>query len=80
MFAARSLSEFWPQFGECSATLHSQAGAQMICLPELTGLRQDVDTLDDLKRVQDLGLGLHTATVLLTLVNSSSEAALARWP
>jgi 2-phospho-L-lactate/phosphoenolpyruvate guanylyltransferase len=51
---------FEPHFGPDSRAAHLRAGA--VALPgELTTLRQDVDDLDDLRRVLMLGVGPNTA-------------------
>lgn len=52
-----------PRFGADSAAEHRASGA----LPvggAMVSLRQDVDTLDDLRRAEQLGAGPHTARVL----------------
>jgi 2-phospho-L-lactate guanylyltransferase len=78
LFAARSPAQFWPHYGVGSRARHIEAGALEIHRPELTGIRQDVDTLEDLTRAQALGLGQHTGAVLariLTEVPASCSIA-----
>lgn len=48
-----------PLFGPASAARHRAAGAHVLAV-EAPDLRQDVDTLDDLARAVDLGVGAHT--------------------
>jgi 2-phospho-L-lactate guanylyltransferase len=69
LFAARSPAQFWPHYGVGSRARHIEAGALEIHRPELTGIRQDVDTLEDLTRAQALGLGHHTGAVLAMILN-----------
>ena len=58
MYAA-PIASFEPRFGRESSATHLRAGAAAIH-GELTTLRQDVDDLDDLRRVLELGVGPHT--------------------
>jgi 2-phospho-L-lactate guanylyltransferase len=55
-----------PQFGLDSASRHEQSGA--VALPAEPGLRQDVDTADDLRRCLRLGVGERTAAMIAHLV------------
>jgi 2-phospho-L-lactate/phosphoenolpyruvate guanylyltransferase len=52
-----------PRFGAGSAQRHEDSGAGRLH-GEWPGLRRDVDTADDLRAAADLGLGLHTCTVM----------------
>ena len=52
-----------PHFGAGSARRHEESGAAPV-RAELTSLRRDVDTEDDLVAARDLGLGEHTARAL----------------
>jgi 2-phospho-L-lactate guanylyltransferase len=65
LLAAPAGCAFTPRFGPGSARAHE---AVAIRLSEPTtgwpGLRADVDTLDDLRRAAELGLGPYTAAVL----------------
>lgn len=64
LYAAGPGVEFRPLFGPGSRSRHRDAGAAELNLPGLRGLRQDVDTPDDLDRARDLGLGPRTMAVL----------------
>jgi 2-phospho-L-lactate guanylyltransferase len=55
---------FRPHFGALSRAEHLLAGATELDLPEISGLRQDVDTLDDLRSAARIGLGRRTAGIL----------------
>jgi 2-phospho-L-lactate guanylyltransferase len=66
-FAACSYDQFWPQFGAGSRTHHREAGALEILSAELAGLRQDVDTVEDLEHARTLGLGAHTEGAMVGL-------------
>jgi 2-phospho-L-lactate guanylyltransferase len=68
MFVARSHADFRPQFGTRSRARHIEAGAREISSQDLTGLRQDVDTVDDLERARAVGLGHHTDAVMVALM------------
>lgn len=52
-----------PRFGPGSAAAHEASGAVALQVVAPT-LRADVDTLDDLRHVQDLSAGEHTGAVL----------------
>jgi 2-phospho-L-lactate/phosphoenolpyruvate guanylyltransferase len=58
MYAAPG-SSFEPRFGPDSSAAHLRAGVLAVT-GDLTTLRQDVDDLDDLRRVLELGVGPHT--------------------
>ena len=64
LYAAGPGVEFRPRFGLGSRDRHLAAGAAELDLPELRGLRQDVDTPADLKVAADLGLGPRTRAAL----------------
>lgn len=53
-----------PLFGENSAERHASSGAVALTAA-LPTLRLDVDTAEDLARARELGVGGHTAAVLL---------------
>jgi len=59
-----SYAAFAPRFGPDSARLHRADGATPIT-GELSSLRHDVDTLDDLRAVLSLGLGPRTRLAAL---------------
>jgi 2-phospho-L-lactate guanylyltransferase len=64
LYAAGPGVPFRPLFGPGSRGRHAGAGAAELDLPGLRGLRQDVDTPDDLDRARLLGLGPRTTAVL----------------
>jgi 2-phospho-L-lactate guanylyltransferase len=53
-----------PHFGVGSARRHEESGAAPV-RAELASLRRDVDIEDDLAAARELGLGEHTARILL---------------
>lgn len=53
-----------PSFGPGSARRHLDSGAYALAAAAWPGLRTDVDTLDDVRRVIDLGVGQHTRRVI----------------
>jgi 2-phospho-L-lactate guanylyltransferase len=65
MYAARPGSAFRPRFGPGSRGLHQQAGVTELDLPSVPGLRQDVDTVDDLRVAAAIGLGRRSAALTL---------------
>lgn len=73
LYAARSHAEFWPQYGKGSRALHIDGGAREILEPQLMGIRQDVDTLEDLVRARALGLGRHTDAVFSDIMRSQAR-------
>jgi 2-phospho-L-lactate/phosphoenolpyruvate guanylyltransferase len=68
LYTARPGTDFSPRFGPRSRALHRQAGATELNPPRIAGLRQDVDTLDDLRSAAAIGLGRRSAA--LELVDS----------
>jgi len=64
LYAAGPGVPFRPAFGPGSRDRHRAAGAAELDLPQLRGMRQDVDTPADLRRAQELGLGPRTQAVL----------------
>ena len=58
---------FRPRFGLRSRELHLQAGAIELDPPGIDGLRQDVDTLADLRSAARIGLGPRSAAVAVAL-------------
>jgi 2-phospho-L-lactate/phosphoenolpyruvate guanylyltransferase len=74
LFAARSGAEFCPQYGIGSRVRHIEAGAREVLLPGLDGIRQDVDTVEDLKLARALGLGPHTRAVVSAVMEGLSPA------
>jgi 2-phospho-L-lactate/phosphoenolpyruvate guanylyltransferase len=71
LYAAAPGASFEPLFGPKSRDRHVTAGAAELDLPDLEGLRQDVDTAADLLAAAAIGLGPRTAAVL---------AAASGWP
>lgn len=65
LLAAGSGAELQPQYGEGSRRRHLASGAAELTAP--AGLRQDVDTPDDLRVAVQLGTGPATTAVLLGL-------------
>jgi 2-phospho-L-lactate guanylyltransferase len=64
LLAAPPSAAFIPQYGDRSREAHRRSGARELVVQRNSGLRQDVDTLDDLHRAQGLGVGHHTAATL----------------
>ena len=62
-----------PLFGTGSATQHAASKAHRLAAPP--GLRCDVDTLDDLCRAAEVGLGTHTAQLAAELMPVTGEPA-----
>lgn len=69
MYTARPDSDFRPRFGARSRELHRQAGAAELNLPGIASLRQDVDTLDDLRSAAVIGLGRRSAALALQMAD-----------
>lgn len=65
LYTARPGCAFLPQFGARSRALHQRAGATELSPPEIAGLRQDVDTLADLRAAAAIGLGRRTAALAM---------------
>ena len=53
-----------PRFGEGSAAAHRRGGHAELPVPEWSTLRSDVDTVKDLHRVAETGLGTRTREIL----------------
>jgi 2-phospho-L-lactate/phosphoenolpyruvate guanylyltransferase len=64
LYAATPGSAFRPRFGPASRRRHLDGGAAEIASGTLTGLRRDVDTVDDLRAAEAIGLGPHTRAEL----------------
>ncbi len=56
LYTARPGTSFEPRFGARSRERHRQAGAAELNPPGIASLRQDVDTLADLRRAVEIGL------------------------
>jgi len=63
LYAAAPGSEFRPQFGPDSRRQHLASGAVEI-EAGFTGLRRDVDTIQDLRLAAEIGLGSRTGALL----------------
>jgi 2-phospho-L-lactate guanylyltransferase len=61
LYTARPPSPFRPRFGPRSRVLHQRAGATELNPPGIAGLRQDVDTLADLRAAAAIRLGDRTS-------------------
>jgi hypothetical protein len=57
-----------------SRARHIEAGAWEVLLPGLDGIRQDVDTVEDLELARALGLGPHTRAVVSAVMEGVSPA------
>jgi 2-phospho-L-lactate/phosphoenolpyruvate guanylyltransferase len=68
LYAAPPGGEFRPMFGGASRARHAAAGATQLALDGIDGLRQDVDTPDDLRAAVALGVGPRTAEVAAELL------------
>jgi 2-phospho-L-lactate/phosphoenolpyruvate guanylyltransferase len=64
LYAATPGSPFRPRFGPSSRRRHLDNGAAEIASGVLTGLRRDVDTVDDLRAAAAIGLGPRTRAEL----------------
>ena len=65
LYAVRPGGSFSPRFGPHSRARHRQAGVAELDLADIAGLRQDVDTLADLRSAAAIGLGDRSAALLL---------------
>jgi 2-phospho-L-lactate/phosphoenolpyruvate guanylyltransferase len=68
LYAVPPTGEFRPMFGGASRARHAGAGAAELALDGIAGLRQDVDTADDLRAAVALGVGPRTAEVAAELL------------
>jgi 2-phospho-L-lactate guanylyltransferase len=68
LYAVPAGGEFRPMFGGASRARHAAAGAAELALDGIAGLRQDVDTPDDLRAAVALGVGPRTAAVAAELL------------
>jgi 2-phospho-L-lactate/phosphoenolpyruvate guanylyltransferase len=64
LYAAPPSAPFSPQFGPASRDRHLSGGAVELRTGELIGLRQDVDTIDDLRAAAKIGLGPRTRALV----------------
>ena len=63
MYAVVPGAQFRPMYGGASRARHAAGGAAELALDGIAGLRQDVDTPDDLRAAVALGVGPRTAEV-----------------
>jgi 2-phospho-L-lactate guanylyltransferase len=68
MYAVVPGAEFRPMYGGASRARHAAGGATELALDGIAGLRQDVDTPDDLRAAVALGVGPRTAEVAAELL------------
>ena len=68
MYAVVPGVEFRPMYGGASRARHAAGGATELALGGIAGLRQDVDTPDDLRAAVALGVGPRTAEVAAELL------------
>jgi 2-phospho-L-lactate guanylyltransferase len=68
MYAVAPGREFRPMYGGASRARHAAGGAAELALDGIAGLRQDVDTPDDLRAAVALGVGPRTAEVAAELL------------
>ncbi len=71
MLAADARAAWSPRFGPNSRAAHRALGATEVDPDRIDGLRQDVDTEDDLSDAMRLGLGIHSARVLASVAHTS---------
>jgi 2-phospho-L-lactate/phosphoenolpyruvate guanylyltransferase len=68
LYAASGGAQFSPSFGPESRAAHRALGAVQLDLPDIAGLRTDVDTLADLRLAAAIGLGPHTRILAAALL------------
>jgi len=68
MYAVVGGAQFRPMYGGASRARHAAGGAAELALDGIAGLRQDVDTPDDLRAAVALGVGPRTAEVAAELL------------
>ena len=71
LYTARAGAPFCPAFGPDSRFRHAESGAAELLLPEIAGLRRDVDTGEDLRAAARLGLGPRTSAVATELLREA---------
>jgi 2-phospho-L-lactate guanylyltransferase len=67
LYTAAAGTAFRPRFGPRSRDQHLATGAVELNLPDIGGLRRDVDTPADLRLAADIGLGPRSAAVAAQL-------------
>jgi len=73
LYAAGPGTEFSPRFGAGSRAAHAALGATELDLPDLDGLRRDVDTLADLRWAAAIGLGRRSSAAAAALLAGPPE-------
>lgn len=68
MYAVAPRGDFTPRFGGSSRARHAASGARELALEGVPGLRQDVDTPEDLRAAVALGAGPRTTTLAAELL------------
>jgi 2-phospho-L-lactate/phosphoenolpyruvate guanylyltransferase len=68
LYAVPPGGEFRPLFGGASRARHAAAGATELDRDDMTGLRRDVDTPDDLREALTLGAGPRTTALAAELL------------
>ena len=68
MYAVPPGGEFRPLFGGASRARHAASGATELAFGDMTGLRRDVDTPDDLRAALALGAGQKTTALAAQLL------------
>jgi 2-phospho-L-lactate/phosphoenolpyruvate guanylyltransferase len=68
LYAVAPGGQFRPMYGGASRARHAADGAAELALDGIAGLRQDVDTPDDLRAAVALGVGPRTAEVAAELL------------
>lgn len=71
LYTAAPGAAFRPGFGLDSRRRHAEGGAAELLLPGIKGLRQDVDTPEDLRAAARLGLGPRTAALAAELLRAA---------
>jgi 2-phospho-L-lactate/phosphoenolpyruvate guanylyltransferase len=74
LYTARPGTVFRPRFGPGSRAAHLSGGVVELQLPGLDGLRQDVDTVADLRDAARIGLGPHTVAAAGPLAQRAAGA------
>jgi 2-phospho-L-lactate guanylyltransferase len=73
LYAAAPGVPFRPAFGLASRSRHAASGAAELDLDGIPGLRQDVDTPDDLRVAVTLGLGPRSAPLAAVLLRCAPQ-------
>jgi 2-phospho-L-lactate guanylyltransferase len=71
LYTAAPGAAFRPRFGVGSRRRHADGGAAELLLPGIAGLRRDVDTPEDLRAAERLGLGPRTSALAAELLRAA---------